>query len=264
MGGVLALLLAATVAGHATGPDREAGGGPLPVPPVRPVAPVAAPPAPSPPNPPLPNPPLPTAPAPVIPAAAGSALRPPEEDPDCLARLRTAKVAAAPSSLPAEPDPRCTVVDPVRLTALTLGDGTEVTFPDAPTLACVTADRFAAYVRELLSPLAKGSFGAPVAKVWTGPGLDCRARDHIPGAKLSAHGRGLAVDIAEIALTDGRRVNVGTPATEVDRAFEAGARAAGCGYFNTALGPGADLYHKTHWHFDLEPRGSKGNGKFCQ
>ncbi len=196
-------------------------------------------------------------------AASGPA-RQPDADPECLDRLKATKVAATPILVAGQPDARCTVADAVKLTGMTLADGASVGFPDGPTLACVTADRFAAYVRELLSPLAKGSYGVPVAQVWTGPGLECRSRDHVAGAKLSAHGQGLAIDIAQIALADGRRIAVGTPATDLDRAFEAGARAAGCGYFHTALGPGADSYHKTHWHFDLEPRGSKGDGKFCQ
>ncbi len=238
-------------------PRPRAAPEPAPAPP--PVS--AAPPAKGPVAPTLPAPP-PGAPIPGV-AAPGPA-RQPNADADCLARLKATEVATEPASLGTQPDARCTVVDAVKLTGLTLADGASVAFPDAPTLACVTVDRFAAYVRELLVPLAKGSYGAPVAKVWTGPGLECRSRDHIAGAKLSAHGQGLAVDIAQIGLADGRRIAVGQPAAEADRAFEAAARAAGCGYFNTALGPGADPYHKTHWHFDLEPRGAKGAGKFCQ
>jgi hypothetical protein len=221
----------------------------LPVPPEAPARPPLAPEAPA-------------APAPRV-AAPGPA-RQPATDAGCLDRLKTTAVTAAPISIGTQPDARCTVVDAVKLTGLKLADGSDVAFPDGPTLACVTADTFAAYVRELLSPLAKGSYGAPIAKVWTGPGLECRSRDHIVGAKLSAHGQGLAVDIGQMALTDGRTIAVGVPKSDADRAFETAARAAGCGYFHTTLGPGADAYHKTHWHFDLEPRGSNGDGKFCQ
>ena len=220
----------------------------LPVPPEAPARPVA--------------PEAPAAPAPRV-AAPGPA-RQPATDAGCLDRLKTTAVTAAPISIGTQPDARCTVVDAVKLTGLKLADGSDVTFPDGPTLACVTADTFAAYVRELLSPLAKGSYGAPIAKVWTGPGLECRSRDHIVGAKLSAHGQGLAVDIGQMALSDGRTIAVGVPKSDADRAFETAARAAGCGYFHTTLGPGSDAYHKTHWHFDLEPRGSNGDGKFCQ
>jgi hypothetical protein len=34
--------------------------------------------------------------------------------------------------------------------------------------------------------------------------------------------------------------------------------------FNTVLGPGSDASHASHIHLDLEPRGAKGNAKFCQ
>lgn len=163
-----------------------------------------------------------------------------------------------------QPDPRCTVADPVRLTGLQLGDGGAVSFPDGPTVACATATVFASFVRDLLAPLAKGSYGAALDAVWTGPGLECRSRDHIPGAKLSAHGEGLAVDIAQIRLADKRVIEVGRPRTDLDTGFETAARAGGCGYFHTALGPGADAFHETHWHFDLIPRGAKGESKLCQ
>ena len=238
-----------------------------PIAPEAPAKPAATPESPS-----LPVPPeAPARPTPVAPAtppapsvAAPGPARQPNEDTGCLGRLKATAVTAAPISIGAQPDARCTLVDAVKLTALKLPDGSDVAFPDGPTLACVTADTFSAYVRELLSPLAKGSYGAPIAKVWTGPGLECRSRDHIAGAKLSAHGQGLAIDVAQMALTDGRVIAVGTPKDDVDRGFETAARAAGCGYFHTTLGPGSDSYHKTHWHFDLEPRGSKGDGKFCQ
>jgi hypothetical protein len=185
-------------------------------------------------------------------------------EPECIDRLKVREVTAATITIPLQPDPRCTVVEPVKLTSLKLADGSKIAFPDEPTLACSTVDIFTAYVGELLAPLVKGSFDSRLASISTGPGLECRSRDHVPGTKLSAHGQGLAIDVASMVLSDGRVISVGVPKTETDRAFEAAARAGGCGYFHTALGPGADEYHKAHWHFDLEARGTKGDGKFCQ
>ena len=197
-------------------------------------------------------------------AATGFTPRQPDDDASCPGRLKASNVAAEPSSIGVQPDERCTVVQAVRLASLRLPDGEEVTFPDKPLLACITAETFSTYVRDLLSPLAKGTFGARVGSVWTGPGLECRSRDHIFGAKLSAHGQGLAVDIAQLKLADGRTIAVGEPKTPLDQSFEGAARAAGCGYFHTVLGPGSDSYHRTHWHFDLEVRGAKGDSKFCK
>ena len=202
----------------------------------------------------------------VAPSGAATAFNPRQPAPDdaCPGRLAAGHVGAEPTTLGPQPDARCTVVQPVRLSDLTTADGLKVTFPDHPLIACETADAFTRYVRELLVPLAKGSYGLPVDAVWTGPGLECRSRDHIFGAKLSAHGQGLAIDIAQIKLADGRRIEVGDPRTATDQTFETAARAAACGYFHTTLGPGSDSYHRNHWHFDLEQRGRTGDGKYCK
>lgn len=188
----------------------------------------------------------------------------PAKGPDCLERLRVKTVEASSITIGPQPDARCVVVEAVQLTGLQLRDGSKVAFPDKPTLACTTAEVFAAYVRDLLVPLAKGSYGSPIEAIWTGPGLDCRTRDHVPGAKLSAHAEGLAVDVAQVRLTDKRMFEVGRPKGDVDAGFETAARAGACGYFHTALGPGSDAFHETHWHFDLLARGIKGDAKFCQ
>ena len=202
----------------------------------------------------------------VSPSGATTAFTPrsPDDDAACPSRLTGRHVDAEPIAIGPQPDPRCTVVQPVRLSGLVLPDGGKVAFPDRPTIACTTADIFSLYVRDLLVPLAKGTFSSPIAAVWTGPGLECRSRDHIFGAKLSAHGQGLAIDIAQLKLADGRMIAVGEPKTDTDTAFETASRAAACGYFHTVLGPGSDSYHRTHWHFDLEVRGNKGDAKYCK
>ena len=202
----------------------------------------------------------------VAPSGADATFNPrqPAVDEACPGRLAAGNVAAEAVTIGAQPDARCTVVQPVRLSEVTLPDGSKVAFPDHPTIACETADTFARYVRELLVPLARGSYGAPIDAVWTGPGLECRARDHVRGAKLSAHGQGLAIDIAQLKLADGRKIEVGDPRTATDQGFETAARAAACGYFHTTLGPGSDSYHRNHWHFDLEQRGRTGDAKYCK
>ena len=202
----------------------------------------------------------------MAPSGATTAFTPrsPEDDPQCPTRLVSQKVGIEPTAIGPQTDARCTVVEPVHLNDVTMPDGGKISFPEHPTIACVTADSFSSYVRDMLSPLAKGTFGAAVTAVWTGPGLECRSRDHVFGAKLSAHGQGLAIDIAKLKLADGRIVEVGTPKTDSETAFETAARAGACGYFHTVLGPGSDAYHRTHWHFDLEVRGAHGDSKYCK
>jgi hypothetical protein len=142
--------------------------------------------------------------------------------------------------------------------------GRRIDLPDHPTLDCIAALTFARYVRELLVPLARGAFDAAIVAIGTGPGYDCRQRDHVNGAKLSAHAKGLAIDIADIKFGGGRVYQVGNMPDDAERAFDSAARSAACGYFHTALGPGADAFHSHHWHFDLEARGGDGKSKFCQ
>jgi hypothetical protein len=182
---------------------------------------------------------------------------------DCLQQLRERGAVvdvATPASLP---DPRCTVDQPVTLTALVV-PGMRIDFPDKPIIACATAQTFADFLSQFMVPLAKGTYGQPITSVGTGPGLECRPRNNVAGAKLSAHGQGLAIDIAQFRLGDGRLYRVGIPADQRDRDFDRAVRAGACGYFHTALGPGADEAHANHWHMDLEPRGSNGTSRFCQ
>ncbi|MET0606351.1 MAG: extensin family protein, partial [Beijerinckiaceae bacterium] len=79
----------------------------------------------------------------------------------------------------------------------------------------------------------------------------------------SAHGRGLAVDIASVTLSERRVISVETPKDDAERRYIAALRKAGCGWFTTILGPGADPAHANHLHFDLERR-SNANTRLCQ
>lgn len=182
---------------------------------------------------------------------------------DCLQQLRE-RGAIAEAIAPADqPDPRCVVDQPVRLIGLAVPD-MRVDFPDRPIIACATAQTFSDFLSEFMAPLAKGTYGQQISTIGTGPGLECRPRNNVIGAKLSAHGQGLAIDIAQFRLADGHVYQVGAPADQRDRSFDRAVRAGACGYFHTALGPGADEAHAHHWHMDLEPRGTNGTSRFCQ
>jgi hypothetical protein len=197
-------------------------------------------------------------PSPQAPEATGAATT------DCPASLLAKGVVFKPAKMEPPADPRCVVAQPVTVESLAAPGGQRIDLPDRPTVDCVTATTFASFVAEALAPLAKGSFDASIAAIRTGPGFDCRMRDHLAGGKLSEHAKGLAIDIASIAFAGGRIYQVGAMADDAERAFDHAARAAACGYFHTALGPGADAFHSSHWHVDLESRGSDGKSKFCQ
>lgn len=182
---------------------------------------------------------------------------------DCIRRLEQMGVAAQRVALPAGGDRQCAIADPVALASVAV-QSRRIDFLERPLLACAMAERLARFMRDIAAPLALGVFGKELVVVATGPGYDCRPRNRQPGAKLSSHGQGLAIDIADFGLNGGRRVRIGSDADVQTAQFLAGFRAAACGAFHTVLGPGADTAHANHIHVDIEPRGRDGRSKFCQ
>lgn len=141
--------------------------------------------------------------------------------------------------------------------------GGAVAFPDRPLVACAFAETLAGFTRDALAPLAAGHLGRRPTAVGTGPGFACRGRNQVVGARISAHGRGLAVDIGWIDL-DGRRETIASPSDPAATHFLGALRRAACGWFTTVLGPGSDSAHADHLHVDREPRGRDGESRLCQ
>lgn len=83
---------------------------------------------------------------------------------------------------------------------------------------------------------------------------------------MSAHGRGLALDIAGFGFADGRRFRVADHAglEPAMALFLRGLRRAACGSFLTVLGPGSDSFHEDHLHLDLEQHGSGTRYRICE
>lgn len=79
----------------------------------------------------------------------------------------------------------------------------------------------------------------------------CRTRNHQPGAKISEHGKGRAIDLSAFRMSDGSEITVlddwGRGGN--GKALRSMHRAA-CGPFGTVLGPGSDGFHEDHFHFD--------------
>lgn len=248
--GALALLLAPLLV-----LDRAAPAGAAPEPPPRPAEfggtePGAA------------EQPVPAASAPPAPEASADA----GAASDCLARLRRAgwTVEAAPQPSPGRPD--CQVADPVRLLRLAPADRrAEIQFPDRPVVACRLAEPLGRWVGGIVAPVAAAAAGARLAALSTGPGTECRTRDRIAGAKLSAHATGQAIDVAGFTMADGQRLPVRVPAGQAAWAGAfAAVRTAACGWFTTVLGPGSDVYHAEHLHLDIQQHGSSDRYRICQ
>lgn len=145
----------------------------------------------------------------------------------------------------------CGLAEPVRLTAVRLADGTMVPLKPAAVSNCAIAAAAASWVREELAP-AVAALGAPVTAVRVAASYDCRPRNRIPGARMSEHGLGNALDVGGFELADGRVVLVekgGLPPR-----LRATMKDSACRRFTTVLGPGSDGYHEDHIHVDLAQR----------
>jgi hypothetical protein len=157
----------------------------------------------------------------------------------------------------------CGIEAPVRVTSIKVGDDV-VALPDHPLVACAFAAVLADYVRLIVAPLGRAILGARLAAIETGPGYECRTQDRLAGAKVSGHGKGLAVDFMAIAFADKRRVLVERQAGADEGAYFRAVRTAACGWFTTVLGPGSDAYHATNMHLDIEQHGSTGGYRICE
>ena len=154
-----------------------------------------------------------------------------------------AKLIASGASAEAEPAPPksvegCGIDAPVRLSSIMVG-GNAVSLPDRPLVACEFALALADYVRLIVAPLGQAMLQAGRSRrIETGPGYTCQTQDRIVGAKISAHGHGIAVDFVAITFADKRRVLVERQTGADEASYVRAVRTAACGWFTTVLGPG--------------------------
>lgn len=146
--------------------------------------------------------------------------------------------------------PGCAVFQPVKVHEIA---GVRMSTP--VTLDCRTARSFANWIAGIAQPAARDHMGARIAKVWIMGSYSCRTRNNRPGARLSEHSAGRAVDIGGVWLGDGRRVTVSADWSKGDKGdFLSEIRAKACGMFTTVLGPGSDRFHRNHLHLDMAYR----------
>ncbi len=139
----------------------------------------------------------------------------------------------------------CGVASPVRVTEVA-----GVTLSQAAIMDCETTAALHKWVQTGVKP-AVGRRGGGVEELRVAAHYVCRTRNHRPGARVSEHGRGRAIDISGLILKDGTELNVlqdwrGSRYSDVLRQMH---RAA-CGTFGTTLGPGSDGMHEDHFHYD--------------
>lgn len=126
---------------------------------------------------------------------------------------------------------------------------------------CKTAKAFKQWVDKGVKP-ALGSTGGGVAQINVAAHYACRTRNNQPGAKISEHGRGRAIDISGFRLRDGSEITLlqGWNRRDTGPILRKMHQRA-CGIFGTVLGPDSDRFHKDHFHFDTARYRS---GSFCR
>jgi extensin-like protein len=136
-----------------------------------------------------------------------------------------------------------------------------VTLSPPATLSCRSAKALNSWVSSSVIPTLGRLGGAP-AELRIATSYACRTRNNQPGAKISEHGKGSAIDISAITLKNGVALDVlsGWKDPVQGNLLRAMHRDA-CGAFGTVLGPDADRFHRDHFHFDTAR--SRG-GTYCR
>ncbi|ASP19857.1 extensin-like protein [Antarctobacter heliothermus] len=160
-------------------------------------------------------------------------------------------VGAVPGKLSA-----CGIEDAVRLQSVG-----NVRLSQGALMDCKTARALEVWVREGAKP-AVGRRGGGVSGLKVAAHYSCRTRNNQPGAPISEHGRGKAIDISAILLKDGSSITVedGWDRRKDGKALRRMHKEA-CGVFGTVLGPESDRFHRDHFHFDTRRH---GNGAYCR
>ncbi len=149
----------------------------------------------------------------------------------------------------------CGIEDAVEVRSI---DG--VTLSQPALLHCSTARATKAWLNRAARP-AVGNAGGGIAGLRVAAHYACRTRNNQPGAKISEHGKGRAIDISAIQLRDGTQMTVlggyrSAGQGPILRRMYKGA----CGIYGTTLGPDSDRYHQDHFHFDTAQYRS---GSYC-
>ena len=150
----------------------------------------------------------------------------------------------------------CGLSDPVRVTEIS---GVKLSSP--ATIDCTTAKALRSWI-DKGAKKAVGRKGGGLSELKVVASYACRTRNNIPGAKVSEHGRGRAIDIAGFGLANGEKFTVlkGWNDRKYSKILKKMHRSA-CGPFGTVLGPNANKYHKDHFHFDTARYRS---GSYCR
>lgn len=151
---------------------------------------------------------------------------------------------------------QCGISKPVAVTSVS-----GVALSQASIMDCDTAAALNNWVASGIKP-AIGKLGGGVKSLTVVAHYSCRTRNSQPGAKVSEHGKGRAIDIAAVNLKNGKSLDVeddwgkGSDGKLLKRVHK-----SACGPFGTVLGPNADQYHQDHIHVDIA---RYSGGTYCR
>lgn len=171
----------------------------------------------------------------------------PVEEIECRRTLK--RLGVVYTDLPAIREGQCGIDHPVKVSAIG-----SIKMKPAATLTCNMAASFAAWARHELVPAARLRYWSGVRAIHQGSSYSCR---NIAGeGVLSEHGKGNALDVMSIELSNGKEIDVRKPGLFAFRmrGFLNTVRSDGCSYFTTVLGPGYNYDHRNHFHFDVKNR----------
>jgi len=141
--------------------------------------------------------------------------------------------------------------DMVEVKAVLLPDATRIGVKPPAVLKCAMAESLAAWLRNEVAPRV-AKLGSALRSIENYDSYACRTRNRVPGARLSEHAHGDALDLRALRLADGRRLQLTD--VHVNKALRVALRDSACHRFTTVLGPGADGRHNGHIHLDMIQR----------
>jgi hypothetical protein len=135
---------------------------------------------------------------------------------------------------------------------------TPIEIKPAATLACPIVSALDRWFAHAVQPAAQKWFSQPVVEVKQISAYSCRGMNGQPGANISEHAFGNALDIAAFVLADGHRITVkdGWKGSPEEQGFLRDVQGSACDQFTTVLAPGSNQFHYDHIHVDLMRRAS--------
>jgi hypothetical protein len=173
-----------------------------------------------------------------------------------------ARPGAPPPTVRAQPQRPLPPLGPQRNPQLAMSMPVEV--HPAATLACPIVSALDHWFANAVQPAARKWFNQPVVEIKQISAYSCRGMNGQPGAHISEHAFGNALDIAAFVLADGHRITVkgGWKGTPEEQGFLRDVQGSACDQFTTVLAPGSNQYHYDHIHVDLMRRAS--GRRICQ